>query len=81
MYNIIIMILDNFFSRDDKIIISIIGGMLWIYFRTQECYKLVPRKSILTAIIVGCWIYLNYKDPLFLSIGVLIMYVHGIYLS
>ena len=69
------MILDNFFSKYDKIIISIISGMLWIYFRTEECYKLVPRKSILTAIVVGCWIYLNYKDPLFLSIGVLIMYV------
>ena len=81
MYNIIIMILDNFFSKYDKIIISIISGMLWIYFRTEECYKLVPRKSILTAIVVGCWIYLNYKDPLFLSIGVLIMYVRRIYLS
>ena len=39
------MIFDKILSYDQKVIISIIFGMIWIYFRTQDCYKLLPRKE------------------------------------
>ena len=59
------MLLDNYLSNNQKIHISIISGMLWIYFRTQDCYKLLKRKNSFSPIFVGIWIYLNYQDPLF----------------
>jgi hypothetical protein len=63
------MILDKVLSYNDKIIISVLIGSIWIYFRSLKHYALLPRKSIISVILVGGWIYLNYIDPLFLPIG------------
>ena len=41
------MILDNSLSHNQKIIISMITGGLWIYFRSLENYALLLRKSII----------------------------------
>ena len=71
------MILDKYVSFDEKVKISIISGSIWIYFRTFECYKLLPRKSIISISLVSIWIYLNYYEPLFLPIGLIIMYVYS----
>jgi len=70
------MILDKYLSFDQKVKIAIVAGSIWIYFRTFECYKLLPRKSIISVILVSLWIYLNYYEPLFLPIGLLIMYIY-----
>ena len=69
------MILDEYLSFDMKIIISIISGSIWIYFRTTQCYILLPRKSVLSAIMVSLWIYYNYYEPLFLPIGLIVMVI------
>ena len=71
------MILDNALSYNQKIYISMMAGALWIYFRTQKCYAALPRKSILATILVVTWIYLNYKDPLFLPIGLGLMLAYA----
>jgi len=71
------MILDNCLSHNQKIIISMITGGLWIYFRSLENYALLLRKSILSILLVVVWIYLNYIDPLFLPIGLLIMVIYS----
>lgn len=63
------MILDNYFTYDNKIYISMIIGGLWIYFRELKDYDSLPRKNIISVILVTVWIYLNYKEPLFLPIG------------
>ena len=68
------LILDNILSRDTKIIIALISGAVWIYYRDQLCYKIIPRKNIPVVIAVVIWIYLNYHEPLFLPIGLLILY-------
>ena len=60
-----------------KLIISIISGMLWIYLRDDLCYKMVPNKNIIVSIFVGLWIYLNFYEPLFLPIGLLILYTYS----
>ena len=39
------MILDDYVNIEEKIYISIISGMIWIYYRTRGCYKLLPRES------------------------------------
>ena len=72
------MILNNFLSYNTKIYISIIFGSIWIYFRTDKCYLLLPRKKILSMLLVSVWIYLNYIEPLFLPIGLIIMYLYSI---
>ena len=71
------MILDKYLSFDQKVKISIIAGSIWIYFRTLECYKLLPRKSIISVILVSLWVYFNYYEPLFLPIGLLIMFIYS----
>jgi hypothetical protein len=37
------MILDQYLSYNKKVIISVICSGLWIYFRTAECYNMIPR--------------------------------------
>ena len=71
------MILDKFLTYHQKIAISILCGCLWIYFRTADCYLLIPRLHIFPVIFVGLWIYLNYYDPLFLPIGLVILLIYA----
>ena len=73
------MILDNILNYDQKVLISIVIGMVWIYFRTQDCYRFLPRKEIFPVLFVGLWIYLNYYEPLFLPIGLSIMVIYKIF--
>ena len=72
------MIFDNYLTFDDKVKISMLASIIWIYFRTAECYKLIPRKSIVSVLLVTTWVYLNYQEPLFLPIGLIILYLYGL---
>ena len=72
------MIFDKYLSFHNKMIISIISGGLWIYFRTNQCYTLIPRMHIFPVLFVMFWIYLNYLDPLFLPIGLAILLVYPV---
>ena len=69
------MLFDKYLSRKQKIIIAIISGCVWIYFRDNLCYTAIPRKNITSIVLVATWIYLNYKEPLFLPIGLLGLYL------
>jgi magnesium-transporting ATPase (P-type) len=71
------MLLDNFLTYDQKVIISVICGGLWIYFRTSECYKMIPREHMFSIFFVCIWIYLNYYEPLFLPIGLLVLIAYS----
>ena len=71
------MILDKYLTFDNKVIISIISGCIWIYFRNLNSYKLLPRKALLSILLVGIWIYVNYYEPLALPIGLLIMHIYS----
>jgi len=71
-----IMILDKWLSYRSKVIISVICSGLWIYFRTSECYNLIPRLHLFPVLFVMCWTYLNYYEPLFLPIGLLILLLY-----
>jgi len=70
------MLLDNYLSYDNKVFISVICSGIWIYFRTSDCYKLVPRNHIFPVLFVMLWSYLNYYEPLFLPIGLLLLVVY-----
>jgi len=72
------MLLDNYISKETKIIISCICGAIWIYFRKLENYKLLPNNRIISCILVIIWIYLNYYEPLMLPLGLVIMYIYSI---
>jgi hypothetical protein len=50
----------------------------WIYFRTEECYSMIPRMHLFPVVLVMLWAYGNYYEPLLLPIGlaVLILYAH-----
>ena len=62
-------------TYNQKILISLLSSALWIYYRTSDCYNLIPRKNLLSVILVTSWTYLNYKEPLALPIGLLILYL------
>ena len=70
------MILDKYISFKNKVILAVICTGLWIYFRTASCYDMIPRKHIFPVIFVMIWSYLNYYDPFFLPIGLLVLYVY-----
>lgn len=67
------MILDKYLSFRTKVIVSVICSGIWIYFRTNQCYEMIPREQILPVIFVMIWVYLNYYEPLFLPIGLIIL--------
>ena len=67
------MILDKYLSFNKKVIISVVSAGLWIYFRTAQCYNMIPRLHLFPVIFVMIWAYLNYYEPLFLPIGLLIL--------
>jgi len=71
------MLLDKYLTFDQKVAFSIICGGLWIYFRTSECYNMIPRLHIFPVIFVTIWIYLNYYEPLFLPLGLLVLVVYS----
>lgn len=71
------MLFDKYIPYSYKVLISIFAAGFWIYFRTQECYALIPRQNILSVIFVMIWVYLNYLDPLFLPIGLVILLIYS----
>jgi len=71
------MILDNYLSYKNKVIISVICSGGWIYFRTSDCYKLIPRLHIFPILFVMTWVYLNYYEPLFLPLGLLLLILYS----
>jgi len=71
------MILDNYISFNNKVIISVICAGFWIYFRTPKCYDMIPRSHIFPVIFVMLWTYLNYYEPLFLPIGLAILIIYS----
>lgn len=62
-----------------KILIAIISGMIWIYFRNYENYRALPNNSLISTLLVGFWIWLNYQDPLFLPLGLILLYLYSQY--
>jgi hypothetical protein len=72
------MILDNYISFNNKVIISVICAGLWIYFRTAQCYNMIPRGHWFPVVFVMIWAYLNYYEPLFLPIGLLILILYSL---
>jgi hypothetical protein len=71
------MFLDEILTFDQKVYISLFCAGLWIYFRTSDCYNMIPRQEIFPVIFVMVWTYLNYYEPLFLPIGLLILIVYA----
>ena len=70
------MILDKIPHRY-KVLFSVLCAGLWIYFRTQDCYNMIPRLQILPIIFVMIWAYLNYYEPLFLPIGLVVLILYA----
>ena len=70
------MILDSIPYRY-KIMFSVLCAGLWIYFRTQDCYTMIPRQQMFPVLFVMTWTYLNYIEPLFLPIGLSILILYS----
>ena len=71
------MILDDYITTDTKIAISVISAGIWIYFRTSDCYNMIPRMHFYPVVFVMIWTYLNYYEPLFLPIGLLLLILYS----
>ena len=67
------MIFDDVLSHDNKIIIAVLSSGIWIYFRTAQCYDMIPRTNLLPVVFVMIWAYINYYEPLALPIGLIIL--------
>jgi len=74
--NILSNNLSKYLSYNTKVLISVFFAGLWIYFRTNQCYIMLPRMNIFSVIFVMIWAYLNYYEPLFLPIGLGIMLLY-----
>ena len=70
------MILDKYISFHKKVFISVICAGFWIYFRTAQCYDMIPRNHIFPVVFVMGWVYLNYYDPLFLPLGLFVLILY-----
>ena len=73
------MLLDKYLNYKKKVIIAVICAGFWIFFRTSECYNLIPRHHIFPVIFVMSWTYLNYYEPLFLPIGLSVLILYSFY--
>ena len=73
------MILNSYLTFKQKIYISIFSSMIWIYYRDIGCYALLPRKKIISVILVSIWMYFNYYEPLSAPIGLIIMYLYSLF--
>ena len=71
------MILDNYLTYHNKVVIAIICSGVWIYFRTSDCYKLIPRGHVFPILFVTAWTYLNYYEPLVLPLGLLVLIAYA----
>ena len=71
------MLLDKYLTFKQKIYISLVACAIWIYFRTAECYSMIPRKSLFSVIFVVIWVYINYYEPLVAPIGLTILYLYS----
>lgn len=71
------MFFDKYLSYNNKLVIAVIFSGLWIYFRTAECYCMIPRYSLIASIFVMIWVYLYSYEPLFcpIGLGILILYM------
>ena len=59
----------KFMTKDSQIILICIIIGFFIYNRTLDYYKVIPRKNILVAILIGLWSYISLKQPWFIIIG------------
>ena len=71
------MILDKYLTFKQKIYISLVACAIWIYFRTAECYSMIPRKSLFSVLFVVIWVYINYYEPLVAPKGLTILYLYS----
>ena len=71
------MLLDKYLKYKHKVILSVVCAGFWIYFRTSDCYNMIPRQHIFPVIFVMGWTYLNYYDPFFLPIGLSILIIYS----
>ena len=71
------MIVDEYLSYNSKIQLAVLCSGLWIYFRTSDCYAMIPRQTILPVIFVMIWTYLNYYEPLFLPLGLMCLVIYS----
>ena len=71
------ILLDKTITHTHKVMIAVICAGLWIYFRTSDCYNMIPRQHIFPVIFVMVWTYLNYYEPLFLPIGLILLVLYA----
>ena len=58
----------------DKIIIVSIIVSIYIYNRTLDYYKVLPRKNYLAAAFVGLWTYVAFKyDSWYVIVGLILL--------
>jgi hypothetical protein len=58
------------------LIVSILAGF-FIYFRTLDYYKSIPRQNVLASIMVVVWTFLTLNEPLLLVLGLIILSLFG----
>jgi hypothetical protein len=75
------MLLDKYLSFEQKVLIAVICAGFWIYFRTSECYGMIPREHVGPVFFVMGWTYLNYYEPLFLPIGLAVLLTYSFVLK
>jgi hypothetical protein len=64
-------------SFQNKVVISVICLGLWVYFRSGNTGDLLPNHSLFAVLFVMVGITLNYYDPLFLPIFLLLLYIYS----
>lgn len=64
-------------SMNKALVIALITG-LFIYYRTLDYYKTLPRKNLVVALLIVVWTYSAIKEPWFIIIGLIALNVYGV---
>ena len=64
-------------SYQNKVVFSVIFVGLCIFFKPESTGELLPKHSFFAVIFVMIGVTLNYYDPLFLPLFLLLLYIYS----
>jgi hypothetical protein len=70
-----------FISFSTKVIFSVVVAGLWVFFRTENSDELLPTHSFFAVLFVMVGVALNYYDPLFFPLFLLLLFLYSKFIN
>ena len=59
--------------KDKQLLLIALIVSIFIYNRSLDYYKVIPRNNLLAAFLIGLWTYIALKFPWFVIIGLIVL--------